>query len=373
MEAEFDKLLMRLPSSLDLEASARASGALRRRREVRSASSLLRLALAYAAGALSLRGTAAWASLGAVASLSDVALLNRLRGSAAWLGEIVAAILRARVGAEACSGEDRVVRLVDATSLSAPGSRKSDWRVHLAYRLGRAPRIEQIALSDGPGAESLGRFACAPGDITIGDRGYAKAGDLAEMRAQGADFIVRTGWNAVRLRTRAGAPFDLFGALDGLPEHGTASLELAVALDRAERRLLPVRLIALRLDEETAARNRRRARAKSRRQGKTPRAETLRAAGYVLLLTSLAPDAFAADEVLALYRLRWQVELVFKRLKSLLDLDRLPAKDPDLARSWIYAKLITALLLEDMTGPVADSPPWAQANRLPVAHPAPAV
>lgn len=370
MERDFGTLLDRLPSSFDLEASARASGALRRRRAVRSAAVLLRLALVYAAGALSLRGTAAWASLGSVASLSDVALLKRLRGAADWLGEVVAAILCERVRCSTYAGGERVVRLVDATSLSAPGSRKSDWRVHLAYRPGGTPHIEQVALSDGRGSESLSRFACAPGDIAIADRGYAKAGDLAGIRAHGADFIVRTGWNAVRLRTCDGAPFDLFGALDGLPERGTASLTLAVALDRAGQRLLPVRLIALRLDEAAAARNRRRARAKGRRQGKTPRAETLRAAGYMLLLTSLEPDAFDADEVLALYRLRWQVELVFKRLKSLLDLDTLPARDPDLARCWIYAKIIAALLLEDMARPVADSPPWGQAFRLPVAHPA---
>lgn len=362
---------------MDLEASARASGALVRRRAVRDAASLLRLAFAYSVCGLSLRGASAWSSLSAVAALSDVAVLKRLRKAADWLGGIVAAILSERLAGAVCATGERRLRLVDATTLSCPGSRKTDWRVHVGCRLEGVPRIDQIALSDGRGAESLGRFNCGPGDILIGDRGYAKAADLAGMRANDADFIVRTGWNAVRLRDGQGERFDLFAALEAAPERGVAEAAVTIAVDRAGNRLVPARLVILRLSEEEAEAARRRARKKSRRQGKTVKTETLRAAGYVLLLTSLDARRFAAREVLALYRLRWQIELVFKRLKSLLHLDDLPAKDPDLARCWIYAKLIAALLLEDMTGVFADSPPWAvadiPANRIAVADPAAAV
>ena len=59
----------------------------------------------------------------------------------------------------------------------------------------------------------------------------------------------------------------------------------------------------------------------------------------------------------ALYRLRWQIELAFKRWKSLAGLERLPAKDPALARSWIYARLIAALLAEKTTGLEPESSP----------------
>lgn len=371
---EPSSLLALLPATLDLEASARSSGALRRRRGVRDAASLLRLTLGYAVCGLSLRGAAAWAEVGALARLSNVALLNRLRGAADWLGQIVGAILSARLSGSAGAGGERRWRLVDATTLSCPGSRKTDWRVHVGCRLGAQPRIEQLELSDGRGSESLGRFACGPGDIEIGDRGYAKAGDLADVAARGADFIVRTGWNSVRLRHADGAPFDLFAALDAVPEQGTADLSLTIARDRAQTQLLPVRLVARRLSAAEAERSRRRASRKSRKQGKTLQPQTLRAAGYVLLLTSLDAASFTAADILALYRLRWQIELLFKRLKSLLHLDQLPAKDPDLARCWIYAKLIAALLLEEMTGLFLDSPPCADrspaANDLALARPA---
>jgi hypothetical protein len=382
IDSTWPELLARLPASLDLEASARRCGALRRRREVRDAASLLRLAFGYSICGLSLRGAAAWAEFGAVAQLSNVALLKRLRGAANWLGEIVSAILsdrlaRSRGAARPPWGAGRVL-LADATTLSEPGSRKTDWRVHVGYRLGAKPSIEQLELSDGGGSESLSRFVCGAGDIVIGDRGYAKAGDLARVRACGADFVVRTGWNATRLRTRSGARFDLFAVLAPLPERGVAEFEVAIAVDRAEKQLLPARLVVLCKSEDEATRSQRHARSQSRRHGKTTQSQTLKAAGYVLLLTSLAADDWPVRKVLELYRLRWQIELAFKRLKSLVHLDDLPAKDPDLARCWIYAKLIAALLLEDLTGLFDDSPPCAGrrhriANRLDMAYPAAAV
>jgi hypothetical protein len=296
-----------------------------------------------------------------------VALLNRLRKAAAWLGQIVGSILAERMGS--ATGDERRWRLVDATTLSCPGSRATDWRVHLSCTLGPQPRIHQVEVTDGRGSESLSRFSYGTGDIAVSDRGYAKVGDLARLRACGADVIVRTGWNCVRLRQVDGRAFGLFAALAAIPEDGVADLPVAVALDRANTQMLPMRLIVKCLSAEEAERCRKRAERKSRKQGKALQPETLQAAGYVLILTSLDAAQFSAEDVLAIYRLRWQIELLFKRLKGLLHLDELPAKDPDLVRCWIYAKLIAALLLEEVAGPFLDSPPSSAqfATALPLA------
>src|SRR5262249_768672 len=156
----------------------------------------------------------------------------------------------------------------DATTLSCPGSRVTDWRVHLSCTLGRQPRIEQVELTDGTGSESLRRFTYGPGDIVAGDRGYAKASDLASLRARGADVIVGRGLNCVRLRHPDGRFFDLFAALDAIGYEGVADLPVAVALDRANTQLLPMRLIVKRLSAAEARRCQDRARRKSRKQGK---------------------------------------------------------------------------------------------------------
>jgi Transposase DDE domain len=85
---------------------------------------------------------------------------------------------------------------------------------------------------------------------------------------------------------------------------------------------------------------------------------TVRAAGYLMLLTSLPPSIPAA-EVLEAYRLRWRLELAFKRLKSLLGFGRLRAKGGALARSWLPAHLVFALLIDDTAQGLLAVPPHA--------------
>jgi hypothetical protein len=57
-------------------------------------------------------------------------------------------------------------------------------------------------------------------------------------------------------------------------------------------------------------------------------------------------ESWSAAQVLELYRCRWQIELAFKRLKSLLQLGQLPKQDPASARAWLQLKLLLALLIE---------------------------
>ncbi len=66
----------------------------------------------------------------------------------------------------------------------------------------------------------------------------------------------------------------------------------------------------------------------------------------------------AAKDVLDIYRFRWQIELAFKRMKSLPFLGDLPARDPPLARCFLYSKLLAALLLEDFTSEILSFSPW---------------
>ncbi|EHX90164.1 cvaB, IS186 transposase domain protein [Escherichia coli DEC14B] len=77
----------------------------------------------------------------------------------------------------------------------------------------------------------------------------------------------------------------------------------------------------------------------------------------MLLLTSLSEDEYSAEQVADCYRLRWQIELAFKRVNSLLHLDTLRAKDPELAKAWIFANLLAAFLIDDIIQPSLDFPP----------------
>lgn len=345
--------LSSIASVVDVETTARTYKAFQRPRGVRSAADQLRLALAYGLG-LSLRQGSAWADTADVAAVSNPALLRRLSNSADWLEAIALRLVEAAREQPIGEWTGWRLRLVDATSLSRPGAEGTNWRVHVSYDL--SGRVDGLEVTDEKGAERLSRFSWRAGDIAIADRGYAKAADLRTVRESGADVLVRTGWNALRLTDARGEPFDLFAVLDGVVEGVAVSVPVQVGSRERNRSPLPLRLVLHRLPEEQAEKARKKVRDKAAKSGKALDPRSVMAARFVMLLTSL-PEWRSPREVLDLYHLRWQIELLFKRFKSLLDLGELPAKSHSLARTWIYAKLIIALLAETAARQAADSFP----------------
>jgi len=347
----------RLPADFDLEATARLRGAFRRAREIKNAETLLRLALAYGGLGMSLRETCAWAEAGGiVVSLSDPSLLERLCKAAPWLGDIVAALIgeQAKVPAERWAGYR--LRALDGTSICEPGADRTTWRLHVGYDLATG-QVDQLELTDGHGAENLQRLTYRPGDIVLGDRCYARPRDLRPVMDAGADFIVRTGWNSLRLLQANGEPLDLFAALAAQTEQES---EIQVSVHEgveAPSEPLMLRLVIRRKAPEQAEAEQKRLLKDAKKRGKQPDPRSLEAAKYILLLTSLPAAAFPPADILAIYRFRWQIELAFKRFKSLAGLDMLPAKKPELARAWIYARLIVAIIAEQIAGQVPDSSP----------------
>src|SRR6266436_6228935 len=197
------------------------------------------------------------------------------------------------------------------------------------------------------------------GDIVLADRYYARPRDLRPVIEAGADFIVRTGWNSLRLLQANGEPFDLFAALAAQAEQES---EVQVRIHEGMTGAPPpepliLRLVIRRKEPEQAQAEQKRLLKEAKKRGKQPDPRSLEAAKYILLLTSLPAAAFPPADILALYRFRWQIELAFKRFKSLAGLDTLPAKKPELARAWIYARLIVAIIAEQIAGQVPDSSP----------------
>jgi hypothetical protein len=173
LEAQWPDLVAAISAAIDLEATARTSGALVRRREIRTAEALLRLALAYGPGGLSLRAAAAWAEVSGLADLSDTALMNRLRKAAAWLGAIAGALLRGAAAAASTTLDGplpgRRLRIADASMITGPGGTPK-WRLHAAYDP-VAGRFTDLVLTDERGAEGFGRTAWQVGDVALG-RGW---------------------------------------------------------------------------------------------------------------------------------------------------------------------------------------------------------
>src|SRR4051812_34633018 len=217
LEHQWPYLLSYLPPGFDLEETARETGALTRRRNVSAASDLLRLALAYGFCGLSLRQVAAWAQAQRIASLSNVALLKRLRAADSWLGAVLGAKLAESAPPPPADSRQLRLRLVDATTVSAPGSEGTDWRLHVAFDL-RRMAIDEVQLTDATGGETLTRFDFKPGELVIGDRGYAHRRGFASVHADGAFFLVRLNWQNVPLQHPDGRTFDLMAALRSVPD-----------------------------------------------------------------------------------------------------------------------------------------------------------
>jgi hypothetical protein len=110
-----------------------------------------------------------------------------------------------------------------------------------------------------------------------------------------------------------------------------------------------VRLVAAKLDPAAAQRARRRRRRKAQKAGRTITAPTLAVAGWLLLITTLAAGIWSAADVLAVYRARWQVELVFKKMKQLLRLNQLRTKHPTSVEATVRALLVAWALHEGTT------------------------
>ena len=340
----------------ELEESARELGALTRRRAVDSAETLLRLALVHAACDHSLRETAAWAEAVGVASISDVALLKRFRRCGPWLGHLVLAKLAERSQWNNTFDTSMRIRLVDATHIGGPGAKGLEWRVHLSLDL-KSLSIDHVELSDYREGESLNRFPVAAGELLVGDRGYAHRDAMARVAHAGAFFLVRLPWSTVPLEETSGGPFDLFRKLRSIPHGGFG--EFSVVMSDCDGKKTRCRLIALRKSavSSEAARNKILSR-KSKKGKRRIDVRTLEAAEYTILLTNLDHESLSCMQAAEIYRLRWQIELAFKRFKSLLNLDQLAAREPKMVQTYVLAKILGALLVDDLTNRYLSFFPW---------------
>jgi hypothetical protein len=357
--SEWSGTVERLGGAGVLEEEARATGAFRRPREVKSAVDLLRLILAYCLGETGLRLTAAWAEAIGLASLSNVALLGRLRNAVPWLESILARLLaRAAMDTGSAVAGGRLIRLVDATTVRKAGraARESGrlWRVHAVYDL-PTERFSAFELTDETEAERINRIAVLPGEIRVADGVHCRADELADVIAQGGDVVVRAGWSSARWLEADGASYDLIG---DLLDCKTGIIDRPIWLGRKDAKAAAVamRLVAIKMPKDKAVEAVRKARDEAKSKQRQIHPNTVTAAEWVIIVTSLDKSAFATETVLELYRLRWRIEIAIKRMKSLAGLAGPPGECPKVAKAWVLCHLIAVLLTEAHLAALGDSP-----------------
>ena len=326
----------------DLDALAVATGAYHRHRAFACAADLVRGLLAYALTSSSLRHLGAWATIQQVATLAPSAWFERLRAA----GPFLQALVTHRLGQSRPRWLSPVVRgrvlLVDASAIRFAHGCGDEARMHVAYDL-MIGQLAQIHLTDAHGAEHVRHFVFQPGDLVVLDAGYGYRDRIAHIQQAQADAIVRIYPPSFPLETADGRRLDVRAWLDGLRRNQGSQ----VAYYRHGDQRFPVRLLAQRLTEPQRQSAQHRAKTRARRKQR-PLTEVVQYfADWMLLITTLVDtDAWPDALIRRIYAARWQVELLFKRIKQHLALGHVRVRTMASAEPVIWAILLAWVLSE---------------------------
>lgn len=350
-DEDWEVLLRLFPQNW--EELARQSGAVERLRGFDSIGSLLRTLLLHVGPGYSLRETVVRAKAAGWAEISDVALLKRLRTAGEWWRLLAVALLEEQ-GIDLVDGA--ALRIVDGSVICEPGPTGSQWRLHYSLRL---PSLIcdyfEVTPTTGVGnGERLDRFDFRSGEIVLADRAYIHPKALEWAAKRGVGLAVRYNRGSTPLYDVRGRAWPLLTRLRNMPRGRARDWRVHT---RGTDGLLPGRLCALTKSEAATEQARTKILRRAQRNQMQVRPETLELAAYVLVWTNL-DKSHASRRVLELYRQRWQIEMAFKRLKSLAQLGHLPKRDPESSRAWLYGKLLLALLGQKLGRTGRDVSPW---------------
>jgi hypothetical protein len=308
--------------------------------------------LVHLAEGCSLIETAARIRAARWATLSAVALFKRLRSSEEWLRWLAEQLWRQSRPAPAVYG--RRVRAVDATTVDEPGRTGSVWRVHYALNLSNL-QCDYYHLGPTSIGERFQRIPVKPGDILLGDRAYGTPPGINYVCGAGGDVLVRINLRMLPLFQAKGRKLSILPRLRTLR---VGQVRAWPAWVHGPAGVIAGRLVATKRSAAAACKARRQLERRARRRQRKVSAASAEAAQYVFVWTSLAEPEYSAEAIMELYRLRWQIELTFKRLKSLLGFGQLPKRSDASARAWLHGKLFVALLTERLIEEASLFSPW---------------
>ncbi len=338
----------------DWRDKAKELKAYQRRRNFKSPDDLLRTLLIHFGEGCSLRETAVRVKEGGIAEISDPAILKRVRLASDWLQWMALGVMEKWFinGRSSVSDGSTRVRIIDGTNIQEPGSKGSSWRMHYSIGL-PSLHCDEVRITGPETGESFCLFSVEPGDLLIGDRGYARKKGVHHVVCQGGGVLVRIGLTSMVFHDLQGARFDILDHLRELRSRHTADWPVVISYEGHE---IMGRICAVRKSDSAAKKARKHIIRRNKKQGKKTRPETLEAANYTFVFTTL-DNSIDPETILSIYRARWQVELAFKRLKSLLGMGRLHMMKPESVKAWIHGKLLPAFLVEALAV-AADFFPW---------------
>ena len=339
------------------ELATRAN-ALKGLRQDKCEENLIRTLLIHLGCGYSLRETVVRAKKAHLANLSDVALLKRLRKCKDWLYSLSLCLFDER-GLKLKANDGFQVRLFDATNVKEPGKTGSLWRIHYSVQI---PSLFcdffRLTETEGQGTgESFTQFPVESGDYIIADRGYCSATGIHYVASKEGFVTVRLNSQSLRIMNSAKEVFPLLEQIQKLKKAG-AIRSWDVLIPGADNSYVKGRVCAIRKTEEAIRLAHKKLKRRASKKGEELKAETLVYAKYVIVFTTFPEKEFSSFDILEWYRIRWQIELVFKRFKQIAQLGHLPKYDDESAKAWLYGKLFVALLTEKLIEYAASISPW---------------
>ena len=331
-------LMRELPEGY--EQACYDTGAMERGRGIKTPDNLMLLSLYHLLNGCSLKEISQIAELTQLGKVSDVAFMKRFQKCGKWFEWVNENLQwggRISYRKPSCLERYRVLA-ADASDVSEKGRSGRIYRLHFALDLFRLKAALYNITTNSVG-ETLRNFDLREKDLIIADRIYATPTGMAYCFERGADFILRVRRGTFTLLDENGRAMELYSLMSGHEEG-----ELSGFIRKGDA-LFPVRICYKKKDAESLERTKRRMKQQESKKQITISEETKLFNEYIVLITSLS-FGIAYQDILELYRFRWQAEIYFKRLKSILDFGELPKKTPQSALAWLNGKLMVALLME---------------------------
>jgi IS4 transposase len=223
-----------------------------------------------------------------------------------------------------------------------------------------APR--EFVRTDMRTGEKLANFKkFGKGDVVMGDRIYGTLPGIAYLKGLGADYALRIKSRGFRIYDHKKREIGLLERLSSLKEGEIGEMQVKC---RINGQYEPVRICALRKDEGSEKAGLQRLKKENQRKKGGKEVTDLQRENnkYIIVATSLGKKV-SASQILDLYRMRWQIEMAFKRLKSLFQYNDLPMTDGESIKAWFYGKLLLAALCETLVNTGRFSPSGGNRRR----------
>lgn len=329
----------------DYQEQAYEQGAFTRSRKLSSPEQLFELVMSYCCLDYSLRTCAGHLALNKT-TLTDTAVMKRLLPCLPWLKSLLSSILSKKLVHHHLNSPYRFLA-IDGSTIQVKGARSTSYRLHLAMDLITLSQTH-IKVTDAHQGENLNHYDLAANDVVLLDRGYNQPKTLVPFIEKGGHVVLR--YHAKGMTLFHPQPdsnsLQRIDWLDEIKKIKENSLCKEVVL-RCQDRTVKGYVHLSRLSKAHAEKAHRDLRRSAQRQQYTASERAFILADWMFVFTTLPPDILDTKTVMLLYRTRWQIELVFKRLKTLLSLTKLRAKQGSaLAEIYLYGKLLYAVMLE---------------------------